>query len=149
GDRRECEESYSSAMGAVDVTTGAEARSLQTVYHDIWAYDIGAQATVLDFPTREGTAQAVSVATKQGHLHDLAAATGEPLTEVEERPVPQGSVEGEWTSEVQPFSVGMPRVAGDEEITERDMWGISPLDQLWCRIQYHRLRYEGMYTPPS
>ena len=63
--------------------------------------------------------------------------------------MPQGAVEGEWASDVQPFSVCLPRVAGDEEITERDMWGISPLDQLWCRIQYHRLRYEGMYTPPS
>lgn len=149
GDRRDCEEAYSSSMVAVDVTTGEEAWSFQTVYHDIWDYDIGSQATVLDFPTAEGSVQAVLVATKQGDLYVLDAATGDPLTEVEERPVPQGAVEGEWTSEVQPFSVGMPRVAGDEEITERDMWGISPLDQLWCRIQYHRLRYEGMYTPPS
>jgi quinoprotein glucose dehydrogenase len=29
------------------------------------------------------------------------------------------------------------------------MWGMSPLDQLWCRIQYHRAAYDGIYTPPT
>jgi quinoprotein glucose dehydrogenase len=29
------------------------------------------------------------------------------------------------------------------------MWGITPLDQLWCRIQYHQASYEGRYTPPT
>ena len=27
------------------------------------------------------------------------------------------------------------------------MWGISPLDQLWCRIQFKRARYQGPFTP--
>jgi quinoprotein glucose dehydrogenase len=26
---------------------------------------------------------------------------------------------------------------------------MSPLDQLWCRIQFHRANYDGEYTPPS
>lgn len=29
------------------------------------------------------------------------------------------------------------------------MWGITPFDQLWCRIKFHEHRYEGMYTPPG
>ncbi len=29
------------------------------------------------------------------------------------------------------------------------MWGVTLYDQLACRIQYHRLNYEGRYTPPS
>ena len=29
------------------------------------------------------------------------------------------------------------------------MWGLSPFDQLACRIQFRSLRYEGRYTPPS
>src|ERR1700736_696394 len=28
-------------------------------------------------------------------------------------------------------------------------WGISPLDQLWCRLRIRRLRYDGVFTPPS
>jgi quinoprotein glucose dehydrogenase len=34
-------------------------------------------------------------------------------------------------------------------LTERDMWGATLLDQLACRIQFQRLRYEGRFTPPS
>ena len=30
-----------------------------------------------------------------------------------------------------------------------DMWGITMLDQLVCRIQLRRLNYEGRFTPPS
>ena len=29
------------------------------------------------------------------------------------------------------------------------MWGVSMFDQLACRIAFHRLRYEGRFTPPS
>ncbi len=29
------------------------------------------------------------------------------------------------------------------------MWGITPFDQLMCRIQFQKLRYEGPLTPPS
>ena len=27
------------------------------------------------------------------------------------------------------------------------MWGLTPFDQLWCRIHFRSLRYDGMYTP--
>ena len=29
------------------------------------------------------------------------------------------------------------------------MWGATMFDQLYCRIAFQRLRYEGRYTPPS
>jgi quinoprotein glucose dehydrogenase len=31
----------------------------------------------------------------------------------------------------------------------KDMWGVSLFDQLACRIEFHRYKYEGRYTPPS
>lgn len=34
-------------------------------------------------------------------------------------------------------------------LTPADMWGGTVFDQLACRIAFHRLRYEGRYTPPS
>jgi glucose dehydrogenase len=36
-----------------------------------------------------------------------------------------------------------------EPLTEAQMWGITPIDQMFCRIQFHKLRYEGVLTPPS
>jgi quinoprotein glucose dehydrogenase/quinate dehydrogenase (quinone) len=29
------------------------------------------------------------------------------------------------------------------------MWGLTPIDQLLCRVEYNMMNYEGMYTPPS
>jgi len=29
------------------------------------------------------------------------------------------------------------------------MWGLTLFDQLWCRIAFKKLRYEGEFTPPS
>jgi glucose dehydrogenase len=62
--------------------------------------------------------------------------------------VPQGAVPGDWTAKTQPFSVGMPQFRGPD-LAEADMWGLTPVDQLWCRIEFRKLRYEGHFTPPS
>jgi quinoprotein glucose dehydrogenase/quinate dehydrogenase (quinone) len=29
------------------------------------------------------------------------------------------------------------------------MWGATPLDQLWCRVAFRKLAYQGRFTPPS
>ena len=34
-------------------------------------------------------------------------------------------------------------------LTEHDMWGVTPLDELACRIAFEQLDYEGRYTPPT
>jgi quinoprotein glucose dehydrogenase len=73
--------------------------------------------------------------------------TGQPLTGVEERPVPQGGVEPAQRTKTQPFSVY--HTLAREELTEKDMWGMSLIDQLVCRIQFRLADYRGMYTPPT
>src|SRR6185312_444971 len=56
------------------------------------------------------------------------------------------TIPGEHASPTQPFSTGMPSFAGPI-LTEQDMWGITPFDQLYCRIQFRRARYQGYFTP--
>jgi quinoprotein glucose dehydrogenase len=34
-------------------------------------------------------------------------------------------------------------------LTEASMWGMSPIDQMICRIQFRKAIYHGYYTPPS
>src|SRR3546814_10636919 len=34
-------------------------------------------------------------------------------------------------------------------LTEQDMWGMSPIDQMICRIQFRKASYKGFYTPPE
>lgn len=149
GNRKDVEEPYSTALVALDATSGEVQWSFQVVHHDVWDYDLGSQGTLVDFPMDDGSrVPAVVLPTKMGDIYVLDRRTGEPLTPVEQRPVPASSLPGERLSETQPFSVGMPR-AGDFTLEEKDAWGMTPLDQLWCRIQFRRSNYQGMYTPPS
>jgi glucose dehydrogenase len=34
-------------------------------------------------------------------------------------------------------------------LKERDMWGVTPFDQMLCRIDFKSMRYDGAFTPPS
>jgi quinoprotein glucose dehydrogenase len=137
---------FSSAVVALDVETGAVRWVFQAIHHDLWDYDLAAQPVLADFPVAGGTVPALIEATKTGQIFVLDRRTGRPLTKVEEKPVPASTIAGERTAPTQPFSTGMPDFAGPR-LTEADMWGISPFDQLYCRIQFRRARYEGIYTP--
>ena len=145
--RSELENQYSTSLVAVDVTTGEDVWHFQAVHNDVWDYDLGSQPTLIDFPTAEGTRPAVVLASKQGDIFVLDRATGESLFAVEERPVPQGGVEPDYLSPTQPFSAY--HTLAFPDLTEADMWGMTPLDQLWCRIEFHRSHYAGIYTPPT
>ena len=141
-------EEYSSSVVALNVADGSVAWYFQTLHHDIWDYDVASQPVLIDFPGADGPIKALVQPTKRGEVFVFNRETGEPLTEIEERAVPQGAVEGDYTVETQPFSVGMPRL-GANQIAESDMWGLTPLDQLICRLQFRQSRYEGPLTPPS
>lgn len=77
--RSACENEFSTALVAIDVTTGQPAWRFQTVHYDLWDYDLGSQPTLVDFPTDGGTVPAVILASKQGQIYVLDRRTGEPL----------------------------------------------------------------------
>jgi len=140
-------EQFSSSVVALDASSGAVKWSFQTVHHDIWDYDVPSQPVLFDMPQADGSVvPALVEGTKRGELFLLDRRNGKPLADVKELPVPQGAAAGDWTSKTQPFSVGMPNFRPD--LREADMWGITPFDQLWCRITFKKLRYEGHFTPP-
>jgi len=141
-------EAYSSSVVAVDVNTGKMKWAFQTVHHDVWDYDVPSQPMLIDFPVKGGTAPALVQLTKRGQVFVLDRRTGEPLTRVVEVRVPGGAQPGEWVFPTQPYSVEMPTV-GVERLSEKMMWGATPLDQLACRIMFQSVRYEGDFTPPG
>jgi len=145
--RSEPENRYATALVALDVNTGRPAWSFQTVRKDVWDYDLGSQATLIDYPTAAGVVPALVLPSKQGDLYILDRRTGRALTPVEERPVPQGGVEPAERSPTQPFSRF--HTLAKRDLTERDMWGMSPIDQMICRIGFRQAAYDGMYTPPT
>jgi len=141
------ENKYASSLVALDVTTGKPVWSFQTVHKDVWDYDLGSQATLVNFPTADGLVPALILPSKQGEMYVLDRRTGKSLTTVEERPAPSGGVEPEQRSSTQPFSLF--NTLRKADLTERDMWGMSPIDQMLCRIQFRQASYQGIYTAPT
>lgn len=138
---------FSSAVVALDVTTGAVRWVFQAIHHDLWDYDLAAQPVLADLSRDGQTIPALIQATKTGQIFVLDRRTGNPVTEVTERPVPPSTVPGERASPTQPFSIGMPDFSGPR-LTEAAMWGITPFDQLYCRIKFRGAVYDGIFTPP-
>jgi quinoprotein glucose dehydrogenase len=137
---------FSTAVVALDADTGAVRWVFQAVHHDLWDYDLAAQPALVDFPTAGGNVPALIQPTKTGQVFVLDRRTGKPLTRVEEKPAPASTVPGEQASPTQPYSTGMPDFAGPT-LTEADMWGMTPFDQLYCRIRFRQADYRGRYTP--
>lgn len=153
GDRTPLKERYANSMLALDASTGKLVWHFQTTHHDLWDMDVPAQPSLVDLKRPDGTTvPAIYVLTKTGQLFVLNRTNGEAILPVTEKPVPQSvkrgpQTNGEHYAPTQPFS---PLNMGPHEnLTDRNMWGATMFDQLMCRVIFHRLNYEGIYTPPS
>lgn len=135
---------------ALDVKTGRERWTFRTVNHDVWDYDVAAQPLLFDLHGSGGTSvPALVELTKRGQIFLLDRRDGHPLAAVAQRPAPTDTgLPGDSLAATQPYSVGLPQIGADP-LTETKMWGATPLDQLWCRIAFRKLRYEGDFTPES
>jgi quinoprotein glucose dehydrogenase len=139
-------EKYSSSIVALDLATGQVRWSFQTVHHDLWDYDVPAQPSLLDLRVGTATIPVLVQPTKQGELFVLDRRNGQPVLGVTEERAPQGAVAPDHTAPTQPRSA----LSFDPvPLDGAHMWGATMFDQLWCRVSFHRLRYEGRYTPPS
>jgi len=148
GYRRKIDDEYSSSVVAVDITTGAERWHFQTIHHDVWDLDVAAGPSLVDLPGPNGTIPALVQPTKRGELFLLDRRDGKPLARVAEKPAPQGPIAGDYLSKTQPYSVGMPSLA-PADLAANHIWGATPFDQLYCRIDFARYRYFGQFTPPA
>lgn len=146
GERREFDDEWSSALVALDAQTGKARWRFQTVHHDVWDYDLPAQPVLVDLEVEGKPVPSVAVPTKTGEIFLLDRRDGTPVFPIEEVPVPQDPALGDYLSATQPLS---PLPNFRPYRYEKDMWGLTPLDQLVCRIEYKMLRYEGLFTPPT
>lgn len=147
GNRPPTTEKFASSVVALDSATGKLKWVFQTVHHDLWDMDVPAQPALIDLPIGGTMVPALVQSTKTGNIFVLDRRTGRPVLPVEEKPVPQGAAPGDFTSPTQPFSLAsfMPL----NRVTGRDMWGATMLDQLMCRVDFQKMRYDGPFTPPS
>ena len=146
GGRTPTSEKYGAGVVALDIATGKVKWNYQFTHHDLWDMDVGGQPTLMDMKTADGMKPALLASTKQGSIYVLDRRDGTPIVPIREVERPQGAVDGDHTSPTQPLS---DLNFAPPDVREKDMWGTTPLDQLWCRIRYRSLRYDGMFTPPS
>ena len=146
GNRTPAVERFSSSIVALELASGKLRWHFQTVDHDLWDYDVPAQPSLIDLRIDGNTVPALVQPTKQGDIYVLDRRTGAPILPVSREPAPQGAARGDYTAESQPVSA---LSYAPPALTGADMWGATLFDQLACRIDFHRLRYEGRFTPPS
>lgn len=134
GGLRPGDDRFANCVVALRASTGAFVWAFQVVHHDLWDYDVASRPELVDF----GGKPAIAVLTKVGHYFALDRMTGKPLLPVEERTVPRSDVEGEAASATQPIPES--GVFTEQKFVARPGW---------CTEEFQKLRYEGLFTPPS
>lgn len=148
GDRNKYDERFASGVLALHADTGKLAWFYQTVHHDLWDMDIPSQMSLVDIKRDGKTIPALYAPAKTGNIFVLDRRTGKPIVPAPEKQVATTkTVPGDHATETQPFSDLTLRPK--KKLTGRDMWGGSMLDQMVCRIYFHTLKYDGIFTPPS
>ena len=142
---------FSDSIVAVDALTGELQWYFQAVHHDLWDLDMPVPPILFDVERDGDTTPAVGFMTKYPVLFIFNRVTGEPIYEVEERPVPRGDMPGEYYSPTQPFPVKPPPF-GRIGFTMDDIATVTPEHTAACRerlMTYGGGRNRGPYTPPS
>ena len=94
---------FGGSVLALDVETGERRWHFQIHHSDQWNYDIPTAPILMDLNVDGEEIPALVQNTKQGLIFAFNRETGEPLWPIEERPVIQTEVPGNYTSPTQPY----------------------------------------------
>ena len=141
---------FGGSVLALDVETGERRWHFQIHHSDQWNYDIPTAPILMDLTVDGRPVPALIQNTKQGLIFALNRETGEPIWPIEERPVIQTEVPGNYTSPTQPYPTRPepldPIVVNG--ITDEFVIDYTPeLKQQALEI-LSRFRVGGLYVPP-
>jgi quinoprotein glucose dehydrogenase len=148
GGLRPGDNKWANSVVALRAKTGKLAWGFQLVHHDLWDYDTASPPLLATVLHDGKQVDVVIQGNKTGFLYVLNRDTGKPIFPVEERPVPQSDIPGETASPTQPFPTAPPAVT-PQSMTADQAWGPTPADQNFCKKEIAKLRYDGIFTPPS
>jgi quinoprotein glucose dehydrogenase len=142
---------YGNTLVAVDAATGKIKWSFQTVRHELWDYNLPPAPSLIDIVKDGVKIPALVQVGKSGYMFILNRVTGKPVFGVEDRPVAQGDVPGEWYAPTQPFPLKPPPISRvsftkDDLVRPEDT---TPEHAKACLDLYNRLNLYngGPFTP--
>jgi len=138
---------FSESLVAVDLRTGVRKWHFQLVHHGIWDMDIPCAPILADVIIDGGLRKIVAQPTKQAFLYVFDRVTGEPIWPIEERPVPQGDVPGEWYSPTQPMP-SKPPAYDRQGFSREDLIDFTPELRKEAEAAIALYRIGPMFTPP-
>ena len=148
GGLRKGDNLFAESVVAVDVDTGERIWHFQTVHHGVWDYDLPAAPTLVDITVDGRAIKAIAVISKQGFTYVFDRVTGEPVWPIEEREVPQSTVNGERLSPTQPFPT-KPDPFEPQGISDETLVDFSPELRQEALQNIEEFDYGPLFTPPS
>ncbi|MCX0500344.1 membrane-bound PQQ-dependent dehydrogenase, glucose/quinate/shikimate family [Erwinia billingiae] len=139
-------EKFRDTLVALDLKTGQFKWRFQSSKHDLWDRDNPSQPSLLDIDYQGKKQPVVILPTKTGNLFVLNRLTGEAVYPINQVDVSTKGIAGEKYSPTQPVSSlnFLP-----DPLSEKSMWGLTPFDQMACRIDFKSLRYDGNPWTPA
>jgi len=138
---------FGESIVALDLKTGVRKWHYQLVHHGLWDMDIPCAPMLVDINVDGRAIKAVAQPTKQSFLYVFDRVTGKPVWPLEEKPVPQGDVPGEWYSKTQPIPSKPP--AYDRQGTSvDDLIDFTPELRAAALKIVERYKMGPLFTPP-
>ena len=146
---------FGNCLLALDARTGKRLWHFQTIHHDLWDLDNVSAPMLVTVRHNGRRIDAVAHAGKTGFLYVFNRVTGEPLWPIEERPVPQTDVPGEYSHPTQPFPT-KPAPFAKQSFTVDDVnpWLLTPEQYQTMRDRVAKARngtgpQGGLFMPPA
>ncbi len=141
---------FGGSVLALDVRTGERRWHYQIHHSDQWNYDIPTAPVLLDLTVDGQPVPALIQNTKQGLVFALNRETGEPIWPIEERPVMQTEVPGNYTAPTQPYPTRPapldPIIV--DGITDEFVLDYTPELKQQALEVLSKFRVGGLYVPP-
>jgi glucose dehydrogenase len=141
---------FGGSVIALDVKTGKRKWHFQVHHSDQWNYDIPTAPILMDLTVNGRKIPALIQNTKQGLIFALNRETGEPIWPIEERPVMQTEVPGNYTSPTQPYPTRpepLDRIVLNG-ITDEFVLDYTPELKRRALEALSKFRVGGLYVPP-
>ena len=137
---------YSDCLIALDIKSGKMIWYYQMIHHDIWDYDAPPHPILLDATIDGQRRKLVVQLSKQAFAYVFDRVTGKPIWPIEERPVPQTDIPGEWSAKTQPHPTKPP--AFDRQgITVNDLIDFTPALRSAATQALEGWRIGPIFTP--